>query len=79
MRKMLVLSIVTVAAAAAAGCSRSPFGSNSCLFGQNRHPQQYCQQPVECCDPCGGGAPAMMAPGAMMSPGPVMSPAPCCQ
>ncbi|HEV3138283.1 MAG TPA: hypothetical protein VGZ26_10270 [Pirellulales bacterium] len=68
MRKLLILSLLTLVAASATGCSSNPCGDSwrpgYYLFGWGRN-----QHPVQCCDPCGGGG-VMGAP--MMS-------APCCQ
>src|SRR6476620_5922598 len=90
MRKLLILSIV-VLAAGAAGCTRGPCGESwrpgQSLFGSGRQNYGYQQGADCCCDPSGGGGgyggymqpSPMMAPGAMMAPAPGMTQAPCCQ
>jgi hypothetical protein len=89
MRKLLVLSLV-VLAAAAAGCARKQCGEwrADSLFGFGRQNyQQYPQYQMggACCDPCGGGGAASAEYGSFMQPTEVMTPgvmtqqAPCCQ
>jgi hypothetical protein len=78
MRKLLVLSVLTILSAAASGCcGRNPCGSwrpGQYLFGAGRAPQPAA---VPCCDPCADPC----AGAAVMPAMPVMAPAavPCCQ
>ncbi len=72
MRKLLIVSLLTIVAASANGCmSRNncnPCGGSSgwqpgyYLFGWGRQNQSYAPYASECCDPCMHSTPVMTAP-----------------
>jgi hypothetical protein len=78
MRKLLILSVLSLLTAGTTGCFHNCCGPGmgGSLFARRPQPQAaQCCQPVQCCpqpccDPCAGAVTTMS---------PVMTTAPCCQ
>ncbi len=85
MRKLLILTALSLLTAGTTGCFHNGCSRTGGLFAGFRQPtpaNMQCCQPVQCCDPCAGGAtvtgPVMATPGPVPMSMPMQTQMPCC-